>query len=96
MKCYMLWHGGSSYACFDQFRREDIDECASLKEARELFESRTWNQIQPSTPCVEDCTPEDGGPEAWICFENPFEVPDLYPDRILSYGPRGGLHMTLA
>ena len=96
MKVYMLWHGGSNYAMPDHFRREDIDECDSLAAARDLFEARTDNWTSPATPCVERVPPDDGGPSAWICFADPFEVGDLYPDRIMEYGPRGGLKVTPA
>lgn len=89
MKVYMLWHGGSSYAMFDQFNRDDIEEFDSIKDAVESFRARA--DFDPYYPCVSDGLPEEGGPEAWLCFDNPYQNGDLYPDRVLSFGPRGGV-----
>jgi len=89
-KVWMMWHGGESYAPPDQFNREDCEEFASLKEAREDFASRPGDSYYPACGAVP---PEAGGPSAWICFADPFENGDLCPDRVLSFGPRGGLRM---
>ena len=94
MKTYMLWHGGSSYAVFDQFNRSDIEEFDSIADAIRSFRARA--DFDPYYPCVSEDAPEEGGPEAWLCFDDPYQVPDLYPDRILSFGPRGGVVMSLA
>lgn len=83
MKCYGLWYGGSSYAPADQFNKKDIDEFDSLTQAKNVFESR-YN-YNPYYPCVDDDA------EMWICFYDPFEVSDVYPDRIIKFGPRGGI-----
>lgn len=89
-KVWMLWHGGASYAAPDQFNQEDCEEFASLKEAREEFASRPGSSYCPACDTVP---PEAGGPSAWLCFADPFEHGDIYPDRVLSFGPRGGVVM---
>lgn len=83
MICYGLWYGGSSYAAPNQFNREDIDKFGSLQSAKSVFESRADHD--PFRPCVEN-----DETEMQIFFSDPFEIPDIYPDRIIKFGPRGG------
>ena len=89
MIVYALWYGGSSYAAPDQFVRRDVERFGSLREARKTFAARA--DRDPHYPCVNTCTPTDGGPEMWIYFSDPFEIGDAYPDRVLAFGPRGGI-----
>lgn len=88
MRVWMLWNGGANYASFDQFDRRQCEEFPSIKAAVEDFDDRPDD---PYYPCVERVTPDEGGPEAWLCFSDPYQVGDLYPDRVIKYGPRGGL-----
>lgn len=94
MKVFMLWHGGSGYAPPDQFVREHIEEFDTVGEAIEAFRSRA--DFDPYYPCVEALPAEEGGASAWLCFDDPYENGDLYPDRILEFGPRGGVRMVAA
>jgi len=94
MKVYMLWNGGSSYAGFDNYNRADIEQFDSMQDAIRSFRARA--DYDPYYPCVSEEIPEDGGPEAWLCFNDPYQIPDLYPDRLLSFGPRGGVVMSPA
>lgn len=83
MKVYMLWHGGSSYgAPYD----EDAEEFASIADAVDSFESRTCD---PYYPCVERDTPENGGPTGLLYIG---EIGDC-PDRMITFGPRGGVRV---
>jgi len=94
MKVWMLWHGGAGYA--RGYIDDDTEAFDSLKAAKHSFDSRAdnWNTYYP---CVDRIPAEDGGPSAWIFFADPSEYmgSDAYPDRILEYGPRGGLHVNL-
>jgi hypothetical protein len=97
MKVWMLWHGGASYAAGDIM--EDIEEFDSLRAAARNFDNRadSWNTYYP---CVEREPQEEGGQSAWIFFHDPRDESngpgDPYPDRILEYGPRGGVRITPA
>lgn len=97
MECWMLWHGGASYAHGDIVA--DIEHFDSLRAAMRSFDSRadSWNTYYP---CVEREPAENGGQSAWIFFADPNDPAngprDPYPDRILEYGPRGGLKVSYA
>ena len=83
MTVYMLWHGGSSYA---PPMDDDAEAFASIADAVDSFESRTRD---PYYPCVKRDTPENGGPTGMLYIG---EVGD-YPDRIVTFGPRGGVRV---
>jgi hypothetical protein len=89
----MLWHGGASYAC--GYIPEDLEHFDSLRAAKDSFDRRadSWATYYP---CVEREPSEEGGQSAWIFFYEPTENCDAYPDRILEYGPRGGLLVSYA
>lgn len=91
-KVWMLWYGGSSYRVFDTSRREDCEEFSSLAAAKEEFRRRPGD---PYYPCVWTVTVDEGGPEAWIVYADPFQNGDVYPDLILSFGRRGGLQVRV-
>lgn len=97
MECWMLWHGGASYAHGSV--EEDIEHFDSIKAALEDFDSRA-DSSRTYYPCVERDTPDNGGQSAWLFFSNPNDEGngpgDPYPDRIIEYGPRGGLHVNYA
>jgi hypothetical protein len=84
-RVWMFWHGGASYA---PPGTDDAEEFDSIAEAVKSFDRR---RLDSYYPCVSDETPEDGGPEGHLFFQDPTEHADLYPDRIVRYGPRGGL-----
>ncbi len=90
----MFWHGGNNYACFDTHNPEDAEQFDSLEDAKRAFRSRTSD---PYYPCVDNREPEDGGPEAWIFLCSKEQALGAeYPDRIMSFGPRGGVIITPA
>lgn len=92
MKVSMLWHGGSSYGVGTI--PEDLEEFDSLKQAIRVFDAR-YNEFDPYYPCV------DNSSSAWVFFGTIEEVSansngDYYPDRVLSFGPRGGVKVEHA
>lgn len=89
MQVTMFWHGGSSYACFDVHNKRDAEQFNSLAAAKRAFASRS-NGRDSYYPCVNECSPEDGGPEAWI-FLGANVIGQEYPDRILRFGKRGAV-----
>ena len=84
MKVWGLWYGGCNYRIFDQFNKKDIQEFPSIRAARDDFEDKLRNR-DGYTPCV------DHDAEMWLCFHNPYQDGDLYPDQIIKIGPRGGI-----
>jgi hypothetical protein len=93
MQVWMLWHGGSSYA--SPRMPEDLERFDSIAEAKRSFDARA-DSSATFYPCVEREPSEDGGQSAWLYFYDPSGVRDPYPDRILEYGPRGGLMVSFA
>ena len=89
----MLWHGGSSYEV--GYIDEDTEEFPSLAAAKDAFAGRA-DTLETYYPCVSEDTPEDGGPSAQVFFADPREFADPYPDRVLSFGPRGGVRVEHA
>jgi hypothetical protein len=82
MNVTMMWHGGSGYSAPTM---EDAEQFPSLKAAKDEFASRVYD---PYYPCVTQDTQDNGGPSAWVFFGT--EAGD-YPDRLLSFGPRGAV-----
>jgi len=89
MKCYGLFHGGSSYST--HVTNRDIESFSTIERAKDAFQTRIdWD---PYYPCVvaEQAT-------MMLFFEDPrtdgVEI-DLidpgYPDRTIMCGPKGGL-----
>lgn len=107
MQVYALWHGGAGYSPSDM---DDLESFASIEAAKDALHSRMRNGYwqrqdfpfvnrEPAsvfTPCVEGDPAEDGGSSMWIYFYNPTEVGDPYPDRIIEFGPRGGVKVVAA
>lgn len=89
-----FWHGGSSYAPFDTHEPRDAEQFASLKDARDAFRARLCD---PYYPCVQLAPPDEGGPEAWIFIGRKRDcIGAEYPDRIMRFGPRGGVIVEVA
>ena len=94
MKVTMFWHGGVSYACFDTHDPKDAEVFESIERAKRAFKNRAWDRFYP---CVDECEPGEGGPEAWLFFGDKHPVlGGDYPDRIMSFGPRGGVVVSRA
>jgi hypothetical protein len=94
MKVTMFWHGGSNYACFDTHNEADAEEFDSIESAKRAFAARSNDSYYP---CVDECSPDDGGPEAWI-FKGAAKdnIGAEYPDFTMSFGPRGGVRVARA
>lgn len=92
MRCFMLWHGGASYAVPET---DDAEQFDSLAELCRAFERRSWSS-ETYYPCVSNEPPEEGGPQGHVYLRDPRTVADPYPDRIVRFGPRGGLRLELA
>lgn len=86
MKVFGLWYGGSSYAA--PTVKRDTEDFDSIKEARESFESRYDGE--PGYPAVSDES------EMQLFFYDPRKSDDPYPDKILRFGPRGGVRTERA
>jgi hypothetical protein len=93
MKCYGVFYGGSSYS-YTHITNKSVEEFASLQEAQKTFWSRT--NFDPHYPCTDETA------EIQITFEDPrvygkhSMLDDTliefgYPDRIIRFGPRGGI-----
>jgi len=90
----MLWHGGASYAPGEL--PADLEDFGTLRELKRAFDSRA-DSSNTYYPCVEREPQDDGGQFAWVYLCPSSEVgPDFYPDRVLTYGPRGGLRLEYA
>ncbi len=95
MEVYALWYGGASYA---HSTDDDLEKFPSIGAAVTALDDRhrlgysfrqSFNFVnrEPEssyTPCVEDDS------EIWLFLEDPTGDVDLYPDRIVRFGPRGG------
>ena len=81
MIVHALWYGGSSYAAPSP--PEDFERFDSLRTAVEEFRRR-FEGHDSYYPCVE-------GSEMLVFFGRDEPGGDLYPDRILREGPRGGV-----
>jgi hypothetical protein len=97
MQYWEMWHGGASYAAP---YAEDAIPVDSVREAILRFESRYYGSDPVSglkTPCVDNVPPDEGGPETWLIVRRPGEDKliggDIYPDRIIYFGPRGGIRV---
>lgn len=106
MQVFALWHGGSSYSP-GSTHDGDTETFESIEKAKDAFYSRyasgnTWKQhfAYVSKPANDVFTPavDKEGTEMWLFFYDPTaeDVTDPYPDRILSFGPRGGIRMENA
>jgi hypothetical protein len=86
MKVWGLWFGGSGYS---PPGLDDLEEFESMRAAASVFEGRLYNRETPATPCVDEETSE-----MWIFLSKPEEGDDIYPDRTIDAGPRGGIRTT--
>ena len=100
MKVYGLWYGGSSYA-FGGL--DNLEAFTSIEELKTEFYDRYHigrgcfdyvNDAEMSgctgTPCVDETS------EVWMFLGDIDDIGrdgDLYPDRIVSFGPKMGIKM---
>lgn len=105
MRVWAIWHGGANYSGSGA---EWVESFPSVKAAKDEFDRRTvWGRgsfryvnQEPipdiGTPLVYNDTAENGGPTMWLFFHDPTNDGDLYPDRVMEYGKRGGITVTEA
>lgn len=84
MRVWGLWHGGSSYAVPTD---KDIEYFASMEDARNALLYRE-NGGDPYHPTVEDSA-------LWLFRKKPKRATDMYPDMVMTLGPRGGVKVEL-
>jgi hypothetical protein len=86
MKAYMIWQGGANYAVSGI---EDTEAFDSIAAAVEAFTHRA-SGTDSYYPVVRG-----HGSEGHLFFSDPRDLTsgDVYPDRIISEGPRGGIRM---
>jgi len=85
MKIYALWYGGPNYAAP---RTEDVESFPSLSEVR----SELWRRSRSTYyPCTVEAEPDEGGHYFLTYRVDPREESDPMPDRIIRFGPRGGI-----
>lgn len=92
MKVYGIFHGGCNYS--KTITNRSVEEFSSIKHARDIFGSRA--DFDPYYPCVDESA------EMHLFFSDPRNDEDSddslidpgYPDRVLSLGPRGGVHIS--
>lgn len=87
MKCLALWYGGSDYSAPDGHDPRDCEQFDSLKAVKRAFESRADHD--PYRPCVDEETTE-----FHVYFGR--EYHENGPDRIVRFGPRGGVRVERA
>ena len=92
MKVYGIFYGGCNYS--QTITNRSVEEFSSIKQARDIFESRA--DFDPYYPCVDE-----ESAEMQLFFSDPRNDEDDdslidpgYPDRVLSMGPRGGVHIS--
>lgn len=84
---FALWHGGANYAVgtIDT----DVEEFGSIERVKETLQVRLDN-FTGHYPGVD----LDSAFHVW--FADPRDEMDPYPDRIVRFGPRGGIHVDHA
>lgn len=96
---YAIWHGGSSYS-FGEIP-EDLETFDSIRDAKNALRERRdkgygYRQSfrRPDGTVEEILTPAvDESSTMTLYFYDPSEAHDPYPDRMLSFGPRGGVNV---
>lgn len=97
MIVFATWNGGSSYS--PSSIPEDVERFDSIGDAKyefwaryNLSVSRPFEYVNRDSENVEvPAVSEDS--EMWLYFGDPSEERDPYPDRIVKFGPRGGVRV---
>lgn len=108
MRSYMIFHPGAGYST--NWRAEDVETYDTFGEALRAFD-RLPDPFYPCAypdaaegegaegwiffydPRTEDGSPADEDSDD---YDPEADVVDVYPDRIVTYGPRGGVRWTHA
>lgn len=101
MRVYGLWHGGADYA-MPYVDNENLEVFPSLGAAKAALRERQdtggWQR--------QEFTFADGRTASVLCpnvgptssitvwFYDPLECEDPYPDRVIEFGPRGGVRVS--
>ena len=83
MKVYGLWYGGSNYSV--GYVDSDIEVFESIEAAKATLVTRYFNRNGQFPGVSFDET------EIQLYFYDPTHFHDPYPDRIIKFGPRGGI-----
>lgn len=101
MTIYALWHGGSSYAHGDV--ETDVETFPSIRAAVDALQDRSklghgWQMpfYYADGRTARVYTPNADDSSMWLWFADPRGNADPYPDRVLSFGPRGGVRVERA
>lgn len=98
MRVYGLWYGGSGYGLPE---REDLEQFESIGHARTALERRCYvgGHIQQDVTYADGRTTsvffpavDASSTEIHLFLTEPDD--DLYPDRVIKFGPRGGVHIV--
>ncbi|HTF53579.1 MAG TPA: hypothetical protein VK735_39555 [Pseudonocardia sp.] len=100
MTLFALWNGGSSYG--PSYLDDHLETFPSMAAAREAFADRAnigyW---QPQTFTYANgrtdttLTPSvDDRASMSLYLSDPRETSDPYPDRLVEFGPRGGVRVS--
>jgi hypothetical protein len=93
---FVLWSGGSSYGSPDM---DDLEVFGSLTAAKNAFADRyadgsSWVQDFPYVNRAPQCTYVPAvDRDAWmnVYLADPTNSDDPYPDRLITFGPKGGV-----
>ncbi len=99
---YGLWSGGPSYAAGSI--ESDVERFETIAHAREALRARyesnglarchfDYVTKEPVSVYVPAVTMES---EIWVWFSDPSMSADPYPDRVVSFGRRGGVRVAIA
>ena len=98
MRVYALWYGGCSYAFGDFADVETFDSMQALKDAFESrcyggsFRRQNFTFADGRTQSVFTPAVDGSSTEMHVFYAMP-EEGDMYPDRIVKFGPRGGIRV---
>lgn len=102
MQVWAYWTGGSSYANWEIDK--DLETFRSLTAAKNAFEDRWSHGYSFSMKCeyvnrpaesnLMPCVDENS--YMWVYFADPTGKEDQYPDRIIEFGPKGGIQVNPA
>lgn len=98
MIVYGLWFGGGGSWAHPELPR-DLEMFDSIAEAREQFLARKEIGAHfpmpfkfVTRPPADGCTPTVGDDsQMQLFFRDPTDERDPYPDRLMTFGPRGGV-----
>jgi len=99
MKVFALWHGGSSYSqgSLEKYL-ETFDSLKAVKEElRDRYDGKayqTWASGQTPNWCYTPTVSDNSS--FWVWIEDPRDMDDPYPDRIVSFGPKMGVRIERA